>query len=46
MTAIIIILLFILIIEKTFEPRINWNYETERLMLWYNFKNQRKFIQL
>ena len=46
MIPLIIILLLIVIVEKIFEPRINWNSETKRLMLWYNFENTRKFIQL
>ena len=41
-----IYLIAILLLEVMFKPRVNWNYETKRLMLWYTFNNKRNYIQL
>ena len=39
-------LIVLLLIEIIFKPRIDWNYETKRLMIWYSWNKTRKVIQL
>ena len=42
----ILSLIILLLIEIIFKPRIDWNYETERIMIWYSWNKTRKVIQL
>lgn len=47
MTYIIFILIILAVLEYRYEPRIGWNSEIKRLILWYtNFQGTRTFIQL
>ena len=46
MNYLILIIMIFVMLEYKYEPSINWDSETKKLMLWYNFENTRKFIQL
>lgn len=46
MTAFLIILTIILFLLVAFNPKIDKNEQTGKYILWYTFKNQRKFMEL
>jgi len=47
MTEIILVLIItILSLILVYKPKLDWNYQTNQLLLWYNWKQERKFINL
>jgi hypothetical protein len=42
-TVLIITILSLLLV---YQPKLDWNYETKQLLLWYNSNNERKYIVL
>lgn len=42
----IILIITILSLILVYKPKLDWNYQTNQLLLWYNWKQERKFINL
>jgi len=47
MTEIILVLIItILSLILVYKPKLDWNYETNQLLLWYSIEGQRKHLVL
>jgi len=42
----ILLLLGSILVYIQFEPKLDWNYETKQLLLWYSINGQRKYLAL